>query len=408
MQGKAVEDGAVVVCGGGAAGMAAALAAARCGANVLLVESCGQLGGTVAQVLLHTLAGLYDSAGELLNDGLPRELVARLKAADPRTRKRKLGRTWVLQVCPHIYRQATTAWVREEQRIQVWCGSRVTRIARDGKQIRALEIAAGEERLPIIPAAVIDATGSAAVVRQLDASLVDRDGPRAAGGYVARLRGIAPGALEFPKGLAVVRALRDAAANRSLPWECNHAWIDSGIDADEAFLKLFVPLEDGWQEQRRTIAQTNHLSGAAIVCLLRTWPDFGQVQIAEWGALGVRDDGRIRGRYTLTADDVRQARKFADAACRCAWPIEYWDDERGVSLEYLPHGAHYDIPLRSLQLDGIDNLWAVGKCLSADRLAHASARVAGTCWAMGQAAGAAAASCTWNTESARESVPVLA
>jgi hypothetical protein len=118
----------------------------------------------------------------------------------------------------------------------------------------------------------------------------------------------------------------------------------------------------------------------------------------------VRDGGRIRGRYTLSADDVRQGRRFADAVCRCAWPIEYWDPDEGVSVEYLPPGSHYEIPLRSLQLEEIDNLYAAGKCLSADRLAHASARVVGACWAMGQAVGAAAAGQQSHREDTRELV----
>jgi hypothetical protein len=61
-----------------------------------------------------------------------------------------------------------------------------------------------------------------------------------------------------------------------------------------------------------------------------------------------------------------------------------------VKLEYLPAGSYYEVPLRSLRVRGFANLWVAGKCLSADRLAQASARVAGTCWAMGEAAGRAA------------------
>ena len=92
----------------------------------------------------------------------------------------------------------------------------------------------------------------------------------------------------------------------------------------------------------------------------------------------------------MTAEDVRTGRRFDDAACRCAWPIEYWHRERGASLEYLPDGVFYEIPLRALRVQGWRNVWAAGKCLSADRLAHASARIAGTCWAMGETAGKAA------------------
>jgi hypothetical protein len=93
----------------------------------------------------------------------------------------------------------------------------------------------------------------------------------------------------------------------------------------------------------------------------------------------------------LTGTDIRQGRRFDDAACRGCWPIEYWHPDQGLSLEYLPSDHCYDIPLRSLRVRGLKNVWAVGKCLSADREAQASARVVGTCWAMGDAAGIAAA-----------------
>jgi hypothetical protein len=62
-----------------------------------------------------------------------------------------------------------------------------------------------------------------------------------------------------------------------------------------------------------------------------------------------------------------------------------------VSLEYLTQGDYYEIPLRSLKVQGLANVWTAGKCLSADPYAHASARVVGTCWAMGEAVGRAAA-----------------
>jgi len=164
-----------------------------------------------------------------------------------------------------------------------------------------------------------------------------------------------------------------------LPAAAGHAWLDEGVAEDEVFVKLMAP-PDG----------ISNAAQEAIVAFLRRQPEFARATVTQTGCLGVRDGGRIHGRYTLTADDVRQGRKFEDPACRCAWPIEYWDGERGVSVEYLPTGAAYEIPLRALQVAGLDNFWVAGKCLSADRWAHASARVAGTCWAMGQAVGEAA------------------
>ena len=373
------DDGAVVICGAGAAGLAAALSAAQSGAHVLLLEAAERLGGTVTHALIHTLAGLYDSQGDFINDGLPRELARRLHAADPRTHRRKMGRAWVLQVCPIVYGHTVTEWIAEEATITVCCGSRVAQLFQTGRRVTELEYVTGGATLRVRPAAVIDATGTAEVVRQLDESLVCDDGPRAAGGWIVRVRGVVPGAMDFPKGLAVVRALREAASTGSLPWQCGHAWIDAGINVDEAFIKLFVPLDNGWRDRCGEISCAAEKAAQAVVEFLLQWPDFARIEIVQSGSLGVRDGGRIRGRYTLTASDVRQCQTFADAICRCAWPIEYWDPQRGVSIEYLAAGSHYEIPMRALQLDGIDNLWAVGKCLSADRLAHASARVVGAC-----------------------------
>src|SRR5688500_12250746 len=106
--------------------MAAALAAARAGADVCLIEARPQLGGTVAFSLIHTLGGLYDSAGELLNGGLAAELVADLTRTDTTVHKRRLGRTWVLSACPDVYRAVVRNWVGAERRITVLTRTRVS------------------------------------------------------------------------------------------------------------------------------------------------------------------------------------------------------------------------------------------------------------------------------------------
>jgi hypothetical protein len=207
------------------------------------------------------------------------------------------------------------------------------------------------------------------------------------------MQDVAVGALEFPKGLAAVRALRGAAEAGTLTPECRQAWIDRGIRDDEVFVKLFVPLGEEWGDPSRVreMEQRMQATQADVVEVLRRLRDFARARVTQVGSLGVRDGGRIRGRYVLSVEDVRAGREFGDGVCRCAWPIEFWDPEAGLLLEYLPAGSSYQIPMRSLQLAGVENFWVAGKCLSADRHAHASARVAGTCWAMGQAVGMAAA-----------------
>jgi hypothetical protein len=243
------------------------------------------------------------------------------------------------------------------------------------------------------PRAVVDATGTAEVVRLIDPALVQDDPTPAAGGLIFRMRGVLPGSLAFPKGLGVVRALRRAAEDGTLPPTCGQAWVDVGAAEDEAYVKLFVPLPDDWRQREGRGELTRAALGtqSAVVAFLRRLPGFARAEVTRTGCLGVRDGGRVRGEYCLSGADVRQARKFPDAACRCSWPIEYWDPDRGLSLEYLPGDGYYEVPLRALKVRGLRNVWAAGKCLSADRFAQASARVVGTCWAMGEAAGRAAA-----------------
>jgi hypothetical protein len=379
----------IVVCGGGAAGMAAAISAARCGQGVFLIEAGGCLGGTVTGALIHTLAGLYDSTGRLLNTGLAEELTDRLAKADPLAGRRRMGRLWVFAVCPDLYGTVVRQWVAEHAQIVVLTETRVTRIVRRANRVIGLELSGPDELCYLDAAAVIDATGTSELARLIDPNLVHDDATPAAAGLIFRLRGVAPGSLDFPRGAAVLRAIRTAAAENRLPAVAAKTWLDAGVHPDEAFVKLFVPLPETWRDQpvqAKAIAEARQVQ-SAVIGFLRGLPEFAGATLVETGRLGLRDGGRVHGEYCLSSTDVRRCRKFDDAACRCSWPIEYWDPDRGVSVEYLADGDYYEIPLRSLKLAGLENVWTAGKCLSADREARASARCVGTCWAMGESVG---------------------
>jgi hypothetical protein len=386
-------DQAIVVCGAGAAGMAAALAAARAGADVYLLEARPWLGGTVTHTLIHTLGGLYDSAGELLNGGLAQELAQALTRADARVHRRRIGRAWVLSVCPEVYRAVVGSWLEAQSRITVLPGTRVLGVVREADRAVAVEALGPGGAVWLRARAVVDATGTGDVVRHIDPTLVQDDPQRAAGGLIFTLRGVAPGTLAFPRGLGVVRALHAAAADGTLPPGCGKAWVDAGVQEDEVYVKLLVPLPDAPADRERhgDVLRQALSARAAVVSFLQRLPAFAGATVARTGSLGVRDGGRVCGEYCLSGSDVRRGRKFEDAACRCCWPIEYWDPDQGVSLEYLPDNDYYEIPFRSLKVRGLRNVWAAGKCLSADRYAQASARVVGSCWAMGEAVGKAAA-----------------
>jgi hypothetical protein len=127
--------------------------------------------------------------------------------------------------------------------------------------------------------------------------------------------------------------------------------------------------------------------------LKRYVPGFGEAYVIQSGTtVGVRGTRRIVGDYVLTADDVLQARKFDDVIARCAYPIDMHNpDGPGTIMRRLPPDEAYDIPLRSLLPTGVERLIVAGKCISGTYEAHSSLRAAATCMATGQAAGVCAA-----------------
>lgn len=383
----------VIVVGAGAAGMAAAIAAARAGSKVLLVERRAAPGGTVVHCLIHTLGGIHDHEGLYLNPGLPQELAQRLLNADPRTRPRKIGRVWTLSTDPAIYGRTVTDWLRDEG-VETWTGASVARVHTEGCHIAGVE---ANDELGVVRrvecTALIDCTGSAEAVRLVDPSLVIDESDRAAAGLVFQLLNVGRDALLFPRNIEILRRLRQAAEEGALPEVCAKTWVDVGVADDEAYVKLSMPvggfLREG-SEFERTRGRALEWRDA-VFSYLKTMPDFTSAKLGITGEIGIRDGGRIAGEYILTAEDVRRGRKFPNPAGRCCWPIEYWNPETGVQLEYLPPGSYYEIPIESLKVSGYANLWAAGKCLSAETLARASARVVGCCWAMGEAVGRRAA-----------------
>src|SRR5204863_1775146 len=116
---------------------------------------------------------------------------------------------------------------------------------------------------------------------------------------------------------------------------------------------------------------------------------FGSARVRSYGLPGIRQTRWIAGRYHLTVDDVRQARKFTDAIARTSWPIELHDRPEGYVWEPFPDDHVHYVPFGSLIPAEAANIVAVGRCIDGDSAALSSVRVMGPCIAMG-AAGASA------------------
>lgn len=131
-----------------------------------------------------------------------------------------------------------------------------------------------------------------------------------------------------------------------------------------------------------------------IVSFLRHYvPGFQEAYLVQSGVnIGVRETRRITGYYQLTAEDILNAKKFPDTIAHSTYPIDIHNPEgTGTILKRIPEGEFYDIPLRCLIPQKIDNLLVAGRCISGTHAAHSSYRVMPVSMATGQAAGVTAA-----------------
>ena len=122
-------------------------------------------------------------------------------------------------------------------------------------------------------------------------------------------------------------------------------------------------------------------------------PGFEETYVVQTGVnVGVRETRRILGEYVLSAEDILQTHKFEDVIARGSYPIDIHNPKgKGTVLKHLPPGESYDIPLRCLIPQKVENILTAGRCISGTNEALASYRIMPISMATGQAAGVCAA-----------------
>jgi hypothetical protein len=394
-----ITEADVVVLGSGSAGSTAAIAAARAGADTLLVERYGFLGGTSTMVL-DTFYGFYTPAdnGIRVVDGIPWEIVERLYSYDMVIeRPSSYGAGQAVTYDP------TTLKVVWDQTV-LGAGARLllhafcVDVMMEGGRIAGL-VVASKRGLGLIKGQVfIDASGDADLVYRSRAPFeaAGSDGqPAQSLTTTFRLGGV-----DLERSKAVKRdelVSQMKAANISgeyrLPREEGsvHRTPQGGVVATNMTRVAYV---DGTDPVELTKAEVEGRKQALEYTrfLREQIPGYEQAYLMNFSTqIGIRETRRIWGEYRLTREDVLSARKFDDAVAQCGAPIEDHQPGNSTRWEYVPDGGTYDIPYRALLPQNVSNLLVAGRCLSADHDAHASVRSMGQCMAMGQAAGTAAA-----------------
>ncbi|WP_411576464.1 FAD-dependent oxidoreductase [Streptomyces mutabilis] len=147
-----------------------------------------------------------------------------------------------------------------------------------------------------------------------------------------------------------------------------------------------------WNLTRAEYAARRQL--AQIDRFLRTRvPGFEESYVVQSGThIGVRESRRVLGDYQLTGHDILAARTFPDVIAHGAYPVDIHNPRgSGTVLKRVPRGSFYDIPLRCLVPRGTERLLVAGRCISGTHVAHSSYRVMPIAMATGHAAGVCAA-----------------
>ena len=402
----------VVVVGGGPAGIAASVSAARHGARTLLVERYGFLGGMGTAGGVTNFAGLYGKrGGEMMQlvHGVADELLARIDAMGGLNKPQDgmQGRIRVRSYDTSIYKCAADQLLLDagvELLFHAWAAA----VVMEGPRIAALVVETKSGRQAIRANAFVDGSGDADVAvfagvpfevgdghgSGLFPSTMFRvghvDAPRALAAVgefkainelMAKARERDPEAYRFPREGAILRPQIDPREWRANVTQIRNARGDAmnGVDARE--------LSDGEVEGRRQIGEYFRFLKAEV-------PGFEQSAIVEIAPqVGIRETRRIEGLYALTGEDILSSARFEDSIGINAWPMEMhaagkieWAFPRDETRTYN------QLPWRMLVPRGVDNLLVAGRCASMTHEGQSAARASGGCFVMGQAAGTAAAS----------------
>ncbi|MGD9612111.1 MAG: FAD-dependent oxidoreductase [Kiritimatiellia bacterium] len=373
----------VAVVGAGTAGLVAALAAARGGARVVLIEAGERVGGLAIHGLHRFVCGLFRNGGarpgEPLHGPATMAFCRRLAGGDPEQLAVRRGRVWLL---PFAGGEALAACAEQEiaaaKNIRLVRGDPAVRAERAGERIAEIALASGGV---IEPATAIDCTGSASLCHMVGAQ-VERPAHPALAGYGFEIAGVDE-SQAGPLGLsmAVPYLLRqEVAAGRLAPHLAYTTW-EPAAGPGQGWIKLALPTEAVSLARDQADAVWGVLNKAPALARARI--------LRHLSAPLARETGHVRGAYVLTEADVLSARDFPDAVAHNAWPIELWEDGHGVTYRYLPDGQAHGIPLRCLQpKNGPANLLCAGAAISAQPAAAAAIRVMGVCMALGEAAAA--------------------
>jgi len=413
----------VLVIGGGNAGCAAALAAARHGARTLLIERYGFLGGTATAAMVGPWMTFHSGSDRIVG-GIAQEIVERLVARGGSPGHLADASDYVATITPfdpEVHKALLFEMMGEAGVSLLLHAYFLEALGGGSAPVGGVRVATvGGLRTYYAPV-TIDASADAFVAASAGAAVQQGDarGRVQPASLMFRLSHVDLGQTaayvrdhpeqmrsSLPPQARTAHALSAVAGLYEL-WE--RARTEGRVHVPRELVSFFIsPYPDEVTVNMTRVTDIDPLdpddltraeveARAQVMELLaffrRDVPGFADARIAATATqIGIRESRRIVGVYTLTADDVLQGRHFDDAVARSAYPIDIHNPSgSGTVTHRLPPGASYEIPYRCLVPQSVDALLVAGRCISTTHEALASTRLTPTVMTLGQAAGTAAA-----------------
>jgi len=395
----------VAVLGGGPAGIAAAVAAARAGRRTLLIERYGFLGGMGTAAGVTNFCGLHANVfGEAhrVVQGIASDLLARIDRLHGLNKPHLvLGKIFAQAYDTAAYKIAADDLLAHHK-VDILFHALGAGVVMDGARVGALMVETKAGRQAVLAKIFIDCSGDGDLAAWAGApfEVGDNDGHTLYPSMMFRLNNIDPekageawrtipalmekaeaeGLHKFPRKAAIVRPQRS-----TIEWRVNFTQVAredgtavNGIEPDD--------LTRGEIDGRRQAIQAFEF--------LRTVPGFEKSYIVDLPPqLGIRETRRVIGGHMLSGEDVLTCASFEDSIGVNGWPIEaHVPGDVIFKFPPIPESRGFnELPYRMLVPERVDNLLVAGRCASMTHDGQSAARVSGACFAMGEAAGSAAA-----------------
>lgn len=374
----------VGVVGGGAAGLAAAVASAREGARTCLIEAHGFLGGTATAALVGRFQEGPAVNGEPVIRGLYEEICQRL---------RDYG-----TLHDGLFDQEMLKYVAfdlcEESGVDLLLHSTVYDAHTSPGHVDALSLTTRQQRYELEADVYVDATGDGTVSDLAGAAFEMGEGGKGAVQpmtLVFQIGNIDQDQFEGADWGKLSAILRQELPELSFRDKLfYYEWVEGMLGFCLSHVAGRNPLDVEDLSQAEIDARRQALD--VLTFFRRHVPGCERCNLITAPEIGVRESRRIVGEFVLTREDVLGCRKFEDSVgCSTSWIDMHTPEARGVLHELVKPDDWFEIPYRSLCVKGFDNLIVTGRCLSATHEAQGAIREIPTCIVTGQGAGVGAA-----------------